>query len=597
MLAVLDMKIAEVQSFLKKDPECVPLQRKLEELIHIQQHRDHDKLVLQKLAQTDKLSMLSSTHDNNDLGKFNLDGIPPMMPLGQPPQINVCFDVDVNGILNVSTLEKSTEKENKITITNDKGQLSQDDNECIVQEAEKYKQAKDDANNNRIEAKNGLENYCYGLKSSIEGEVLKDKIPADDKGTLLAAVEETTSWLDANQTAEKDEFEEKQKALEAIAMPILHFNLDGIPPMMPLGQLPQINVCFNIDVDGILNVLTLEKTTEKENKITITNDKGQLSQDHNECMVQKAEKYKQAKDDANNNRIEAKNGLENYCYGLKSSIEGEVLKDKIPADDIGTLLAAIEETTSWLDANQTAEKEEFEEKQKALEAIAMPILHFNLDGIPPMMPLGQPPQINVCFDIDVDGILNVSTLEKSTKKENKITITNDKGQLSQDDNECMVLEAEKYKQAKDDANNYRIEAKNGLENYFYGLKSSIEGEVLKDKIPADDKGTLLAAVEETTSWLDGNQTAAKEEFEEKQKALEAIAMPILQKMVGAGGMPGGMGGIPDVGEDIIFYSFMKTSVGNNGASPMGCSDIMEQDNVQQETNVSINLRTNLLVHS
>ena len=67
-----------------------------------------------------------------------------MMPLGQPPQINVCFDIDVNGILNVSTLEKSTEKENKITITNDKGQLSQDDNECMVQKAEKYKQAKDD---------------------------------------------------------------------------------------------------------------------------------------------------------------------------------------------------------------------------------------------------------------------------------------------------------------------------------------------------------------------------------------------------------------------------------------------------------------------
>ena len=105
----------------------------------------------------------------------------------------------------------------------------------------------------------------------------------------------------------------------------------------------------------------------------------------------------------------------------------------------------------------------------------------------------------------------------------------------------MVQEAEKYK-AEDDANKDRVEAKNGLEN-CYSLKSSIEGEEVKDKIPADDKKTLLDAITETTSWLDSNQTAEKEEFEEKQKALEAIAMPILQKMAGAGGM----GGMPDMG--------------------------------------------------
>merc|ERR1712003_389492 len=160
----------------------------------------------------------SMTKDNNILGKFNLDGIPPM-PRGQP-LIDVCFDIDANGILNMGALEKSTGKENKITITNDKGRLSDDEIERMVQEAEKYK-AEDDANKNRIEAKNGLENYCYSLKSSIEGEEVKDKIPEDDKSTLLNAINETTSWLDANQAAEKEEFEEKQKALEGIAMPIL----------------------------------------------------------------------------------------------------------------------------------------------------------------------------------------------------------------------------------------------------------------------------------------------------------------------------------------------------------------------------------------
>jgi len=174
----------------------------------------------------------SMTRDNNLLGKFNLDGIPPM-PRGQP-QIDVCFDIDANGILNVSALEKSTGKENKITITNDKGRLSQDEIERMVQEAEKYK-AEDDANKNRVEAKNGLENYCYSLKNSISSDEVKDKIPADDKKKLEDAIEETISWLDANLSAEKEEFEEKQKALEAIAMPILQSMAGGAPGGVPGG--------------------------------------------------------------------------------------------------------------------------------------------------------------------------------------------------------------------------------------------------------------------------------------------------------------------------------------------------------------------------
>merc|ERR1719223_2737135 len=158
------------------------------------------------------------TKDNNLLGKFNLDGIPPM-PRGQP-QIDVCFDIDANGILNVSAIEKSTGKENKITITNDKGRLSQEDIERMVQEAEKFK-AEDDANKNRIEAKNGLENYCYQLKTSISSPEVEGKIPEADKTSLTTAIDETLQWLETNLSAEKEEFEEKQKGLEAIAMPIL----------------------------------------------------------------------------------------------------------------------------------------------------------------------------------------------------------------------------------------------------------------------------------------------------------------------------------------------------------------------------------------
>ena len=126
--------------------------------------------------------------------------------------------------MNVSALEKSSGKEQKITITNDKGRLSQDESERMVQEEEKYK-AEDDANKNRTKAKNGLENYCYSLKSSMSQ--FGAKISGDDKTKLEKAIEERISWLDGNVAAEKEEFEEKQKALEAVTLPILQATSGG----------------------------------------------------------------------------------------------------------------------------------------------------------------------------------------------------------------------------------------------------------------------------------------------------------------------------------------------------------------------------------
>jgi len=112
------------------------------------------------------------TKDNHLLGKFNLDGIPPA-PRGVP-QIEVTFDVDANGILNVSAVDKSTGKSSKITITNDKGRLSKDEIERLVKDAEKYK-AEDEAVKKKVEAKNGLENYCYSIRNTLKDEKLKEK--------------------------------------------------------------------------------------------------------------------------------------------------------------------------------------------------------------------------------------------------------------------------------------------------------------------------------------------------------------------------------------------------------------------------------------
>jgi len=169
---------------------------------------------------------------------------------------------------------------------------------------------------------------------------------------------------------------------------------------------------------------------------------------------------------------------------------------------------------------------------------------FHLDGIPPM-PRGVP-QIEVTYDIDANGILNVTAVEKSTGKENKITITNDKGRLSADDIERMVAEAERYK-ADDERQRQRIDAKNGLENYAYSLRNSIREEKLASKISEDDKRTLDGAVDEAIAWLDSNPSAEKEEYEEKQKALEGKANPIMMKLYGSAGGAGGPGGFPGGG--------------------------------------------------
>lgn len=167
---------------------------------------------------------------------------------------------------------------------------------------------------------------------------------------------------------------------------------------------------------------------------------------------------------------------------------------------------------------------------------------FHLDGIPPM-PRGVP-QIDVTFDIDANGILNVSAVEKSTGKENKITITNDKGRLSEDEIERMVAEAEQYA-AEDEANKQKIEAKNALENYAYSMRNTLSDEKFASKIPESDKTTIDSKIQEAIDWLDQNQNAEKEEYEQKQKELESVILPILQNLAGGeGGMPGGMGGMP-----------------------------------------------------
>ncbi|KAJ0045737.1 hypothetical protein Pint_06289 [Pistacia integerrima] len=158
------------------------------------------------------------TRDNNLLGKFELSGIPPA-PRGVP-QITVCFDIDANGISNVSAEDKITGQKNKLTITIDKGRLSKDEIEKMVQEAAKYK-AEDEEHKKNVEARNALENYAYNMRNTVKDEKIGSKLAAADKKKIEDAIDEAIQWLDGNQLAEADEFDDKMKELESICDPLI----------------------------------------------------------------------------------------------------------------------------------------------------------------------------------------------------------------------------------------------------------------------------------------------------------------------------------------------------------------------------------------
>ena len=173
------------------------------------------------------------TRDNNRLGTFELTGIPPA-PRGVP-QIEVTFDLDANGIMNVSAVDKSSGRKNQITITNDKGRLSKDDIERMVNDAAKF--AADDAKvAERVSAKNQLESYCFSIRNTLSDAKFKDKLSSEDKSALESAVADTIKWMDTAEHAEKEEFDHKLEELQGKAMPImtkLHQGAGGAPGGMP----------------------------------------------------------------------------------------------------------------------------------------------------------------------------------------------------------------------------------------------------------------------------------------------------------------------------------------------------------------------------
>ena len=160
----------------------------------------------------------AKTRDNNLLGTFDLTGIPPA-PRGVP-QIEVSFDVNADGIMNVSAQDKSTGNVKKITIKNEKGRLNQGDIDRMVADAERFK-AQDEEVRKKVEARNGLEGYCFGVRNSLNEPQLSQAVDQGTKEKLQSAVQEVLAWLEDHKEAEVSELERKQKELEAKVMPLM----------------------------------------------------------------------------------------------------------------------------------------------------------------------------------------------------------------------------------------------------------------------------------------------------------------------------------------------------------------------------------------
>ena len=442
------------------------------------------------------------TKNNNLLGQFNLGGIPPA-PRGQP-QIQVSFDIDANGILNVSAEDTSTGKSNAITITNDKGRLSKAEVTRMVADAEKYKE-EDERHRERLSARNSLERYAYRVKHTMEDTAVEGKLSSEERDLAKAKVEEALTWLNENTRAEKKEFERKEEELQQACSPIMQklheVSADRTPSPVSADRIP------SPVSDRIPSPVTERLPSPPLSGLRI----GQYVVDDDLDEDERQRRY-------------ARNSLEKYATHVRRAMD-TTPKERLTPEERAFAKEKTEKALAWLKENQQAEKKVFDQKEEELQEACLPIMR-KVHGVsgpmsglmpgPRLGPMSGPmagPRLGPMSGL-MSGLMPGPRLGPMP------------GSMPRPRPGPRNEEEEKAEKERD-----RIAAKESLEMYANRVKRAMDT-APKERLTLRERDFARAKVGKILAWTGRNRRSGKRVLQRKEDELQKACLPIMRKFHG-----------------------------------------------------------------